>query len=235
MSGIATAVIAGAVISSAVAAKSAKKGAKAVTESTQTATDEQRRQFDITQGNIQPQIEAGNLAREQLMSSIGLRGQEAEQEFLSSFQESAGQKFLRERGEKALLRGSASIGGLGGGNVRKALVEQGIGVAGQRLSERQNRLAAVSGSGQTAAANLGQFGQSSAANIGNLAIQSGQARASGIAGRNQAIQSGIQGITTGLAQSGLFSSTPSSGQFNQVGGQSPSTVAPFNPLTAGAP
>ena len=118
-----------------------------------------------------------------------------------------------------MLRSSASIGGLGGGNVRKALVEQGIGIAGQRLSERQNRLAAVSGSGQTAAANLGQFGQSTATNLSNLAIQSGQARATGIQGQNQAIQSGISGITTGLAQSGIFDSTPP-----------PSAVAPPNQI-----
>ncbi len=207
MSGIATAVIAGAVISGVVASKSAKKSAKAITKSTETATDEQRRQFDITQANIQPSIETGNLAREQLSASLGLSGAEAEQQFFANFQESKGQKFLRERGEKSLLRGAASIGQLGGGNVRRALVEQGIGVASQRLSERQNRLAALSGSGQTAAANLGQFGQSTAANIGNLAVQAGQARATGIAGRNQAIQAGIQGVTTGLAQSGLFDSS----------------------------
>ena len=204
MSGIATAVIGGAIISSAVAARSAKKGAKAITGATETATAEQRRQFDITQANIQPSIETGNLAREQLAASLGLSGVEAEQKFFEGFQESKGQKFLRERGEKALLRGAASIGGLGGGNVRRALVEQGIGIAGQRLSERQNRLAALSGSGQTSAVNLGQFGQSTATNISNLALQSGQARATGIFNRNQAIQQGIQGVTTGLAQSGLF-------------------------------
>jgi len=208
MSGIATAIIGGAIISGVVASRSAKKAAQAGIQSTETATAEQRRQFDITQGNIQPSIELGNLAREQLAASLGLRGAEAEQEFLAGFKESAGQKFLRERAEKGLLRASASIGGLGGGNVRKALVEQGIGIAGQRLSERQNRLAGLAGAGQTSAATLGQFGQSTSANISNLALQSGQARASGILGRNQAIQSGIEGITSGL---GVFfggSSTP---------------------------
>ena len=227
MSGIATAVIGGAIISGVVASKAAKKGSEAITESTATATEEQRRQFDVTQENIQPSIETGNLAREQLSASLGLSGAEAESQFLEGFQESAGQKFLRERGEKSLLRGAASIGGLGGGNVRRDLVEQGIGIAGQRLSERQNRLAALSGTGQTAATNLGQFGQSTATNIGNLALQSGQARASGISGRNQAIQQGIQGITTGLAQSGLFDPSsppppvdPFGNDFNTVGGQS---------------
>lgn len=204
MSGIATAVIGGAIISGVVASKSASKQSKAIGQATDVATEEQRRQFDIAQENVRPQIEIGNLAREQLAASTGVRGAEAEQEFLSNFEESAGQKFLRERGEKSLLRGAASIGALGGGNVRKALVEQGIGVASQRLSERQNRLAALSGSGQTATANINQLGQSSAANISNLAVQSGVARASGIAGRNQAIQAGIQGVTTGLAQSGIF-------------------------------
>lgn len=207
MSGIATAVVAGAVISSVAANKSSKRSTKASLQGQKEATAEQRRQFNITQANIRPSIEAGNLARDQLSASLGLSGAEAEAEFFENFQESKGQKFLRERGEKALLRGSASIGGLGGGNIRRALVEQGIGVAGQRLSERQNRLAALSGSGQTAATNLGQIGQSTASNISNLALQSGQTRATGIMNQNQALQQGIQGITTGLAQSGLFDSS----------------------------
>lgn len=211
MSGVATAVVAGAVISGVVASKNAKKATAASLKGQGIATDEQRRQFDITQGNIQPSIDTGNLAREQLAASLGLSGQQAERDFLSSFQESAGQKFLRERGERALVRNSSAIGGLGGGNVRRALVEQGIGIAGQRLSERQNRLASLSGSGQTSATNLGAFGQNTANTISSLALAGGNARATGIMNRNEAIQSGIAGVTTGLAQSGIFNQQSNSG------------------------
>jgi hypothetical protein len=211
MSGVATAVVAGAVISGVVASKNAKKAAAAQRAGQDVASGEQRRQFDITQGNIQPSIDTGNLAREQLAASLGLSGEEAEQKFLESFKESSGQKFLRERAERALLRNTSAIGGLGGGNVRSALVEQGIGIAGQRLSERQNRLAALSGSGQTAATNLGSIGQSSANNLSNIALRSGESRATGIMNRNQAIQSGISGVTTGLAQSGIFNQQSNAG------------------------
>ena len=211
MSGVATAVVAGAVISGVVASKNAKKAANASIAGQETATEEQRRQFDITQGNIQPSIDTGNLAREQLAASLGLSGAEAEQDFLSNFKESAGQKFLRERGERSLVRNASAIGALGGGNVRRALVEQGIGIAGQRLSERQNRLAALSGSGQTAATNLGSIGQSSANAISNLAVAGGNSRATGIMNRNDAIQSGISGVTTGLAQSGIFNQQSNAG------------------------
>ena len=115
--------------------------------------DEQRRQFDITQQNLQ---EAQQFAREQqqpfqqtgtdalnqqrILLGLGASPQvsgtgisslkdnrgpqfsplEQQQQAFAAFSESPGQRFLRDRQEKALLRNAASIGGLRGGNVRTA-------------------------------------------------------------------------------------------------------------------
>ncbi|NRA76742.1 MAG: hypothetical protein HRU18_00920 [Pseudoalteromonas sp.] len=206
MSGIATAVIAGAVISGAVASKNAKKAAKASAEGIDTATGEQRRQFDITQESLQPFQEAGVAALGQQQALLGLSGQEEQTEAFSALEESPGQRFLRDRAQKNLLRNSSAIGGLGGGNVRSALVQQGVGFAQQDLQNQFARLGQVAGQGQAATTAVGQFGQSSSANISNLAVQGGNARATGIQNQS-AIQQQAIGQIAGAA--GQFIGRPS--------------------------
>lgn len=219
MSGIATAVVAGAVISSAAAKSSAKKAARAQERATDEAVAEQRRQFDIIQERLQPFQEAGEAALESQQALLGLSGPEAQAAAFAALEQSPGQQFLRERAQKNLLRSASAIGGLGGGNVRSALVQQGIGFAQQDLQNQFGRLGQLAGQGQAAATNIGQFGQQTAGNIGGALISGGQARATGILRQGQAVQQGISGITTGLAQSGLFSPSvtpPPQTQFNQA-------------------
>ena len=133
--------------------------------------------------------------------------QEQQQAAFDQLSESPGQQFLRDRAQKNLLRGAASIGGLGGGRVRTALVEQGVGFAQQDLQNRFGRLGQLAGQGQAAATNVGQFGAQTAGRIQQGFSNIGEARSTGIMGRNQALQAGISGITTGLGQSGLFDSS----------------------------
>jgi hypothetical protein len=101
-------------------------------------------------GRLSPYTQAGSQAVAEQQALMGLSGQSAQAEAMSRFQESPGQKFLRERQEKALLRSQAAIGGLGGGNVRTALQEQAFGRASTRLDDRLNRLQALSGQGLSA-------------------------------------------------------------------------------------
>jgi len=139
------------------------------------------------------------LSRQQGGGQGGQSGLQAQQEAYASLTESPGQKFIRERAQRNLLQNSAAIGGLGGGNVRSALVEQGAGFAAQDLENRYSRLQYLIGSGQASAAQQGQLGAQSAANIGNLQQQAGQARASGILGAQQAnAQLGQQVLGAGI-------------------------------------
>jgi hypothetical protein len=98
-------------------------------------------------GRLDPYTQAGSQAVAEQQALMGLSGQSAQAEAMSRFRESPGQKFLRERQEKSLLRNQAAIGGLGGGNVRTALQEQAFGLASTRLDDRLNRLQALSGRG----------------------------------------------------------------------------------------
>jgi len=111
--------------------------------------------FDVLRGEnigaMSPYAEAGQGALVEQQALMGLGGQEAQDAAMARFSESPGQRFLRERQEKALLRNQSAIGGLGGGNVRTALQEQAFGRAQTQLGERMAQLSALSASGQQAA------------------------------------------------------------------------------------
>jgi hypothetical protein len=185
-------------VTGAMGSSAAGKAADTQAEATRIGVEEQRRQFDITQENLAPFQEAGVSALAQQQAMLGLGGQPAQTEALEAFANTPGQQFLRQQQERALLRNAAAIGGLGGGNIRTALQQQAAGRAATQLGTYQNQLAGLSGTGQTAATNIGQFGAGTAANIANLQGQAGAARASGILGQQQAWSDTIQSLS-GLA------------------------------------
>jgi len=165
---------------------SAKDAANVSAASSAEAVAEQRRQFDITQKNLQPFISAGTSALDEQQALLGLNGVSAQKQAFSQFTDSPGQAFLRERGERALLQNAAAIGGLGGGNVRSALQEQGIGFAQQQLNNQMAQLAGISGTGNNTANQLGVIGANTANAIGQNLQAGGAARSSGILAAQQA-------------------------------------------------
>ena len=207
----------GSAISGRQASKAAKSAANTQAQGVQAGIEEQRRQFDITQGNLQPFQEAGVEALGQQQALLGLSGQGAQNEAFAAFNESPGQKFMRDRSQRNLLRNSSAIGGLGGGNVRSALVEQGAGFAQQDFNNQFGRLGQIAGQGQAATTNLGQFGAQSAGNIANLNVAGSQARASGILGAQQARSNTINQIA-GLGGLALGAFNQPQTQFNPGGG-----------------
>lgn len=176
-----------------------KKAGKTQAKAQEAGVAEQRRQFDITQQNLQPFQEAGVSALQQQQALLGLSGADAQQQAYNQFTESPGQRFLRERQEKALLRNASAIGGLGGGNVRTALQEQAAGIAQQDFQNQFGRLGQLAGQGQTAVTNIGQFGAQAAGNIQQGLIGAGQARASGIVGQASGRRAGFQMLAGGAA------------------------------------
>ena len=174
----------------------------------------------------------GDAALNQQKALLGLSGADAQAQATAQFQESPGQKFLRERQERALMRNASAMGGLGGGNVRTALQEQAAGIANQQFGQYQDQLNNLSLMGAQAGGTVAPFlterdpritaqsnavplaslasGKSNA--VSNLYNQGGQARASGILGQQQAnaarstrnnqMLMGVLG--GGLAGSGIF-------------------------------
>jgi len=173
--------------------KSGKEAKKAADQAAREQEDAQfagiaetRRQFDITQESFKPFQEAGVGALGQQQALLGLSGQEAQQAAFAGLQESPGQKFIRERQQRSLVRGAAAAGQRLGGNVLTALQEQGTGFAQQDIQNQFGRLGQLAGQGQAATTSLGQFGAQASGDISRGLVGAGQARASGILGVQQA-------------------------------------------------
>jgi len=166
----------------------------------------QQSQFAQTSQSLQPWTQGGRDAASQQQALLGLGGQEAQQAAFQAFEESPGQAFIRKRAQKNLLQNASVIGGLGGGNVRSALVEQGAGFAAQDYANQFNRLGQLSGQGQQAARDVGQFGAQAAGNISNLGLAAGAARASGVQGAQNALASGVLGSSGAKAAGQIGSS-----------------------------
>jgi len=102
-------------------------------------------------GEFEPYAIAGQSALAQEAALSGAMGPEAQQAAIDAYIESPGQKYLREKQQEALLRSSAAIGGLGGGNVRTALQEQAMGIASTQQQQHLENLRSLAGRGQEVA------------------------------------------------------------------------------------
>ena len=117
-----------------------------------------------------PYAEQGRAALGLQGALSGAQGADAQRQAFQNYTDSPGQQFLRDRGEQSILRNQAAIGGLGGGRVRQALSEHGIGMAAQDFNNQYNRLAGLSGQGLQAAGGQGQmYGQ-----MGDMRSQAGR-------------------------------------------------------------
>ena len=139
-----------------------------------------------------------------MLEFLGLRGAEAEQAAISGFQESPGQVFLRERAERATLRSAAATGGLRGGNVKRELQREAIGISGQFLGERLDRLAGVARGGREALGLQVGAGAGTSTNIAQLLAERGEARSTGILGRAGGIRRGLKQVAGAFTGTGGF-------------------------------
>lgn len=121
---------------------------------------------------------------------------------MQQFQQDPGYQFRLDEGMKALERSQSAKGGLLSGAAGKAMLGYGQGMGSQEYgaafdryraqqSDLYNRLAGISGTGQTTAQGLGQLGQSAAANAGNAYIKGGEAEAAGYGNLAGNIQTGL--------------------------------------------
>lgn len=206
MSGIATAVVAGSVITGAMSSKAQKSAAStaagAQTEASEASIAEQRRQFDKVVELLKPYVEAGQPALEglapyaevgapalsQLSALTGLGGAGAQRAAIQQIERSPEMQAMIQQGENALLQQASATGGLRGGNVQAALAQFRPQVLSQLIGQQYQRLGGLADIGRVTQQNIAQMGQAaaagqaatgmqSAANVGNLLGQIGQAQA----------------------------------------------------------
>lgn len=128
-------------------------------------------------------------------------------------------------GNQAVNRLAAAGGGLNSGATLKALTKFGAdtantyaGGAYDRFNNNNtqiyNRLAGISGSGQTAVNTMSQSGQQNAATVGNNLIGIGNARAAASVGAGNAINSGIGSVSNFYQQNQLLNSLNNKGSYS---------------------
>lgn len=176
MSWVATAIVGSAVIGGYAANRAAGKQADA----SGYATDEQRRQFDITDQNARPFREAGVKALGQFATENDVPLDP------SKVQMDPGYQWGLSQGQQAIDRKAAAGGGRISGASLKAAAQYGNDYAttkydaaynrtNQARADRLNRLAALAGIGQTATGQVATAGSNAANSISNIATAQGNA------------------------------------------------------------
>lgn len=197
----------GSLVSGIMGSNDAKNAADAQSQSAQMGVEEQRRQFDLTQKNLQPYIQAGGLGLSNQQNMIGLNGSAAQQQAIDSIRNGGLFNELNRQGQEAILQNAAATGGLRGGNVQGALAQFSPQLLQSLIDQQYSRLGGFSELGQNSAAMQGNIGQNSANSISNLFTQQGAAQASGYLGAASARNQAINQISTNagkFASNGVF-------------------------------
>ena len=205
--------VAGAVVvSSYLGSESAEDAAYAQGKSSDAAIREQRRQYDISREDTAPWREAGGSAVSRLSQLLGLNGGSGElnKKFtVADFMEDPVTKLSYQSGldlgTQAIDRMAGAKGSRNSGATLKELTRFGTDYTGQKAGESYNRfygdqdrmynrLAGVSGTGQTATTNLGAQGAQAGTNIGNIMTGLGNARGAAAIAQGNIYGGAVQNI-----------------------------------------
>jgi len=192
MSGIATAIIGGAVVGGVATAYAGKKAASAQEAAAAQASNTQLQMYYASREDLAPWTEAGQNALAQY--------QERAEAGPGVFEESPGYQFRMGEGVKALERGAAARGGLLSGRQQKALTRFGQDYASNEYQNFLNQYYQglqptqwLAGTGQSAAAQQGAWGQQTGANIAQNQLAAGQAQAGGYINQANALTGAMGG------------------------------------------
>lgn len=205
----------------ALGASAASKAAQAGVDASNAAIGEQRRQFDVTQANNAPFLATGTAANARLKALLGLdpnyTGTDSgslTRKFTAADMEAdpvyqSGLKFGLDEGTKGINARAIAGGGYDSGATLKALTRFGNDYASTKGNESYNRfntdatqvynrLAGVSGAGQTAVNTVANAGTNATNAISGNITDAGNARAAGIVGGANAWGGAAQGINSAL-------------------------------------
>lgn len=140
------------------AAKGQQKAADAASAASAASLAEQRRQYDQSRADQLPFLQAGQGAIGTYASLLGQNGAPAQTAAMGQFQASPDYNFRLNEGARALTARNAALGIQDSGAAQRSAMQYGQGLASQEYGNWANRLAALGGVGQTAAANNAQVG-----------------------------------------------------------------------------
>lgn len=167
-------------------------------------------EFQQTQKNEQPYLNAGSDALTALEHGLGIGTDDGSKGYgalmkkftAKDYHQSPGYQFQLNQGNQQLLNTSSATGGVNSGNTLKALTQYGQGLANQDYQQADNNftqrqeqefgmLDTVAGSGQNAAANLGALGNQAAATAGQDIMSGANGAAAGLVGGLNSISGGV--------------------------------------------
>ncbi|MEW8548583.1 MAG: tail fiber domain-containing protein [Candidatus Thiodiazotropha sp.] len=203
--------------------KAAKRAAEAQVKSTQLGVDELRRQFDATQANLSPFIEAGQGMIGGVTSAATPEGwAEAVGRLLNG---GVLQPLINER-ERAVQGQLASSGLRRSGAGLRAAADIPVDLAMAIEQQLYGRQANLMGSGQNAAGGLGALGANTSGGVANLFSQMGQAQGNAILQGQQAdAQNRSNLLSAGLTGASIAAALPGATAGTIAGGASIGTAA----------
>jgi hypothetical protein len=201
----------GAIIGGAMQNNAASKAAAGQRNAANAAIAQQELNYNRTQTNLQPYLDAGTNALAQM--------NQANSGDYSGFNNSPDYQFALQQGIGGLDRSAAAKGSLYSGGHSADLLNYASGLASQNYGNWYNRLAGLASQGQGAASNLGSIGNGQAAAIGGYLTNSGNASA------NATLQQGNQNANTVGQLSGVLG--------NLLGGQGSQNASSYSPPVMG--
>lgn len=222
--GIETAIMGGAqILGGIMGGDAAGKAADAQAAAANRAADLQKQMFNQQQANMQPYMNGGYAANNQLLQLLGIGGDKNAANYgsqggtfnMQNFAADPGYQFRLDQGLKSLDRTAAARGGLISGGALKAAQGYGQDMASQEYQNAFNRyqtsrsnilnpLMGVAEQGLGATQNVGQAAQNYAGQAGNDYMGAGNAQASGYIGQANAWKNALGGIVNNQQQNSLL-------------------------------
>jgi hypothetical protein len=227
MSGVATAIVGGAVIGGVATTMAANKQAKSADH----AADLQTQQWQTTQDNLKPYMDLGSDYIPNLKNALSnpILTQQFTAPTADQAAQTPGYQFTLGQGLKS-VQNSAAARGLGtSGAALKGASGYATGLADSTYNDvynralqtfqtnyssaanNVNRLQSVVSNGQNAAATNGSLGAASAGNIGNTLMSGANAQASGIVGASNSLTGALNNYAGMQYTSGLINNAGGAG------------------------
>jgi len=209
---VAAAVIGAGVLTAGATAYAGNKAANTQAGAARAANDEMGREYDLMRSDQAPYRTAGYSALSRMSDLLGLSGNTSAAGYGSLTKRftgadvatDPGYQFGLKTGLDSAQNSAAAKGGLYSGATLKALTQYGNDYATTKFDDAYNRynqdqatlynrLAGISGTGQTATQQVDQAGMNYAQQAGNNLIGAGNARGASDIGTANAIGNGING------------------------------------------
>ena len=118
--------------------------------------------YNKATGVFEPIARQGTGAQNLQAALSGALGSAAQQQAFANYNDSPGQKYLRDQQEQAILRNESALGGgvSANGRVLSALQEQAAGNAAQNYNNNFNQLGSIADRGYSATQNISSLQQS---------------------------------------------------------------------------